>query len=399
MNVASKNIHLVLLVLLTLLSACAYLKYQPQIIAADGKGWDGVEYFHLYENYAGEKSAVAVQYPFCKRVGLPYLASQLSLSAEKSFLFINLASGVLCVLFAFFALRINFSEFTSVIAAIPLIFYLFSPIRITVFCPFIVDPPAMALYSVALFFTAKRGYFPAFLALLCSCFFRESGLYICFVFLLALAARKELKIAPFFAMLFILFVFGFILQRIAYGDCSGSQLKTALEMTYTKLTTFQGIVKVFSAFSLTVGFALAAKEINVRTDSAILYISCWFFILSILMGISGGTNPTRIFYTEYPLYVAALAYLISDVNKLKVIYFAFAGLIANSFVTKMPEPKSYLPNNDVDGLFSFTPDYAHLSIAVSILAYWVLIKFVGDKVDWNAISIRLGQLRKQKDLH
>jgi hypothetical protein len=42
----------------------------------------------------------------------------------------------------------------------------------------------------------------------------------------------------------------------------------------------------------------------------------------------------------------------------------------------IPQPIATWPNNDLSGLFSITPDYAHIGIGAAFLAYWFAWWFV-----------------------
>ena len=79
----------------TLLIIAIYFRLQPQIIVGNGFGWDGLEYNKYYQ-FFNTGNFEKVNFPFCSRIGLPYLANALNLGNELlSFKLVNLASAII----------------------------------------------------------------------------------------------------------------------------------------------------------------------------------------------------------------------------------------------------------------------------------------------------------------
>ena len=369
-------LNLCILLFLTGISTLFYIKFQQKILAGGGKGWDGIHYFNLYQHFAGNAITTTIDYPFCKRIGLPYLASFLPFSASENFLLLNISSGILTIFLTFFALKSRFSSFVSMLTTLPLIFYLFSPLRISVYYPFTIDPPAMAMYALSIVFLAQK-YTATLITLLLSCFFKESGLYFAYALCFLMLINRKITLPKFFFSVIGMTVFAYILQKLAYPPCQGSQLKSSIYWTYYHLTSFGGMVRTVAAFSLTLGaFLLASDKKRYVSYCSVTRTSYVFLGLALIMGVCGGSDTTRIFYINYPLYSIALATLIMTSNKYKVIALSFAGLIANSFLSQIPEPENYIPKDEIHGFFSLFPDHAHIAIGAAIIVFWLIAKYV-----------------------
>jgi hypothetical protein len=94
---------------LTLFFTYVYWRFQPQIIAGDGKGWDGLAYYQIFKYFEGLTYDSNVLYPFCKRVGLPFLAALMPTSSDKAFLYLNLTVGFLAIIFSYAAIGTRFT--------------------------------------------------------------------------------------------------------------------------------------------------------------------------------------------------------------------------------------------------------------------------------------------------
>ena len=181
-------LHLTVFFIIVFLTIGFYSLKQSQITVENGKGWDGKAYFSMYENFR-DGGAKQSEYPFCKRIGSPYLAHLVSNDPKTGFLTVNLVSGVITSLSVFLVIlllseRVDLAYFCS----LPLLFYLYSPLRFTFYHPYFVDPPALALLSLGILALLYRRYFIVIVLVLSSACFRESGLYYSVFFLVSLLA-------------------------------------------------------------------------------------------------------------------------------------------------------------------------------------------------------------------
>ena len=383
-------------VLLIAVMTMVYGTYQRRIMAGDGLGWDGKSYFALYSRFRGDQTA-PVQYPFCKRTALPYLASLLPLDASRSFLSINLAAGVLAILTTYAALVLRFRPVTAGLAVAPLIFGLFSPIRFPFFYPFYVDPPAMFLYGVTAVGLMTNRMMVAVMALALSGFFRESAVYyvaalIGTLWFLNRISRRDA------ALMGAAGAAGLALQLWAQAEpCDGNQIALVAENLFGrhgKLDHFGGVLRIAAGFSMTLGpfWPLTRGVVDWGRDDR-MAVPLVFLLLSALVAAIGGSDTTRLLFVAYPLYVPVLAAFIGRANTGKVVLLLLAGLTANSFAKRIPEPAAYAPNHDVTGFFAFFPDYAHLGVAASLLVYWMLVASVANGIPWTRAATTLQQFR------
>ncbi len=377
-KIASSNLFWVLLV--TVLAMFAHSKSQKQILAGGGDGWDGISYHALYDHFVGKQAAAPAEYPFCKRTGLPYLASRLNLDAAKSFLVINLVCGFMAIGFCYLVLVGRYSSLTVWACLMPMLFYLFSPVRFPHYYPFTVDPPAVLFYAVTAYFLSRAFFFPAILALVLSCLFKETGALLAILLPLALFAMKRVN-AKALVLMILLALSGLLLMKlIQQGDCSGSQFRQASHNIALKLTHPMGVLKWVAGISLTLApFLIPALQNrlpafkDLETAAA---LSAVFLALAVVMGLAGGSDTSRIFFIIYPLYVLFLGALIDRAPTGAVVVAMAGGLIANRAFNRIPEPQNYHPDNDVSGFFSYFPDHGHIDGALSLILFWIVIQWL-----------------------
>jgi hypothetical protein len=386
-NLFLPNFFQVLFISLTVV--LVYYKFQPQILVGDGKGWDGISYNRVYEHFRGEALDSTVIYPFCKRVGLPYLASKLNFDPKNSFLMLNLAFGMLSVFVCWLALIKRYSGLTVWACLLPIYFNIFSPLRFPNFYPFTVDPPAFFLYAVSSFFLVRGNFWGCIVALVISCFFRESGIYFAVLTALALLYAKDVGRYKGILMLLVALSGVVFIPMIQDGGCSGSQLATILDSIKEKITNPFGLLKLLASISLTLGpFFIGSRIgelVGFDKNDVVIRINGLMLILSIIMAAFGGSDTTRILYLSFPLYVLYLARIFNGKNHFLVAFVSIAGMIANRFISKIPEPENYFLNNDVAGWFSFLPETGHIAVALVILIYWIFIFWIAKFIRWDEV--------------
>jgi hypothetical protein len=364
---------------LLLLASVWYFKKQPQVTVAGGKGWDGVTYHEMYLHYKGAISKEVYEAPFNKRVGLPWLASQLPLDAASAFRFINLASGLAACLLLYFALRPRVGGTVAFVCLLPMAFYIYSPIRFPNFYPFTVDPPAMLLYALATLFVSRGQFILAGAALVASVFFRESGTYLALALggTLFLHDKSKRRAVVIICMAIAGALAAMLLQL---PGSEYSQFRTVMGSLKHKLLEPLELLRAAACILMTLAPFLICKSrqtLKVREEPDVpLIIARWFLSLSIFMAFFGGSDTTRIFFVGYPLFALLLADWVGGVDVLSVSLASAAGMIANRFREMIPQPAADWPKHDVVGLFAITPDYAHIGVVAAFVVYWLAWWFV-----------------------
>ncbi len=364
---------------LLFIAACYYYK-QPQVEVAGGKGWDGVAYHSMYLHFKGDNSQQVYEAPFNKRVGVPWLASKLPMEAQFAFRAINLSCGLIALVFTYLALRTKFTPGVTFACLVPMVCYVYSPLRYTNFYPYNVDPPAIMFYSLATLFITRKWYLAAGFTFVASIPIRESGLY----FALALGAAICLSDRR-------LFVTGITVCAVALaGTLVGlllqlpgtdyGQLQTIFVSIKHKVLRPVELLRAAACVSMTLGPFLLCKLRNrpgmpaeAGASGAIPRV---FLLLCLVMALLGGSDTTRIFFIGFPLYVLLVADWVSGTDTSTISLAVLAGLVANRFNEQIPQPATILPDNDIVGLFSITPDYAHPGVVACFAAFWFVCWFV-----------------------
>lgn len=371
-------LNFILVFLVTSFATMFYLYSQPQNTEFNGLGSDGRDYYKMYQYYSGKSSDELIRYPFCKRPGTPFLASLLPFSAKNAFLAVNLISGFLAIIFTFFALSKVSNILIKWACILPLIFYQFSPIRFPNFYPYIVDPPAICLYALSVYFLTRENYWWSIAALVISCFFKEQGVYFAVMIGLVFLILKKKKTSLCIGM--ILFSLGGIVLNYysrfpSHRD--GSQLATILEFFNKRFSNGgDGFISGLNGIALTLAPFILTLRINalgrlwslLKSDSILMIITSWF-LMALAMGLFGGADTNRIFFVSYPLFVLFLANLMEEQKTFKIGLFSLAGLIANDFLGFIYEnPHQNLIPRLFDSLSGqFVP------LPVSNLFFWLFI--------------------------
>ena len=369
--------HFFLFLFFTIAVTGFYYIRQPQIEVGDGKGWDGKSYYAMYENFrdGGNRE---VEYPFCKRVGTPYLASLISGDAKTGFLIVNVIGGIIAACAMFLAVSYKTKKiYVAWFFVLPLLFYLFSGIRFSYYHPYTVDPLATALLALSVLLYVHKKYVPVVLLLLFSALFRETGLYYGLLFVVIISIDlyviKKYFLIWIISSLYILAIIMNFSFLHYFTVCQGSQLLIAINWFKARVLNPFEMIKFIAALSMVIGPFMYRFKINdVKSYNPFII----FFALSLLMSLSGGYDMTRIFYISYPVYILLFAPHVLMYSKFELIVLSFAGLIVNRFLTVIPEPLNYMPNNDLKGYFAFFPEYADISISFGIIIYWGLIFFL-----------------------
>lgn len=371
------------------LLALVYAGRQPITLVGDGYGWDGKAYHAMYEYLANQVPISGDIYPFCKRIVTPWLASRLPFSEFQSFLWINLISGALCSILTFWLARIFFGIQFSFVLTLPLLIGITAPIRFAPYYPVYIDPLFMLMCALSMLLLANGKLVSSSIVLLISVFIKETGLFILLSVLLWVVFTKG---ASNWQRMLIGVISLVSISASLYSNnlfhCSGSMLKTGLYWAYAKGTDFKEMVRFIASLlvtlapffacwvSLPIGRDVPGSEaINRHRIPPDLRLLCAIFItMATVMAFAGGGDSTRIFYSLYPLFFLILADAI-DKDRISIISFAVVAAIVNYFPKKIPEPLALTPNNDISGYFSLFPEYAHLSIAATLIVFVVVCRF------------------------
>jgi len=365
---------------LILVTSAWYFCTQDQVYVADGKGWDGVTYHKMYLHYKGAPSEALYDAPFNKRIGLPWLAAQLPMDATLAFRSINLLSGLAACLFLYFALRPRVRSGVVVACLLPMVFFIYSPIRYPNFYPFTADPPAMMLCALAALLFSRKYFVAAGVALVASAFFREPGIYFALALGLALALNNRRHRPAAALICFIALAGAVVITLLQLPGGQYSQLLTVMSNLKHKILHPLGLLRGAACILMTLAPFLICKARTMRSphedNDEIHTIGRGFLLLCLAMAFLGGSDTTRIFFIGYPLFVLMLAGWVSRADALTIVLSSSAGLFANRFWQTIPQPSATWPNHDVSGLFAVTPDYAHPGVAAAFAAYWVAWWFV-----------------------
>lgn len=355
---------------------------QDVIWVSNGLGWDGVHYDRLLKLFTGGESLTEpAAFPFCGRIGTPWILANI-FDGNIGFYEFNLAvSAVFSIFFVVITAplwRGNIKAFTAAVA-IPS-FLIFSPIKFTNFYPVYMDPPFMLLMAAALLFLLKRRYHLAGITCLIAIPFREAAFYLIplFVAFAVIETKHKVSSAVFGAAVLIagLGVKSLMLQVVSCE--SQSQIITAFGWLYSLLTDPTRFLDALAAISLTLGPLLFIKTDGVLRlkpmDERAQFFSAIAIVYIGLLSIVGGSDVTRIFYTFIPLYAPIL---IIGFAKLDLSGFAlacFGWLITNQIINKYDQPIANQPSHDLTGFFAQFPDHAHPIIAITILAIWLILR-------------------------
>jgi hypothetical protein len=361
----------------------AYLKFQPQIEYAGGKGMDGTQYSAFYQHFAGADSAA--EFPFCRRPGVPWHASRLGMDETRAFLTINLAAGAITVLLCFMTLLDVFRPRIAWFAILPMLFGIFSPIRYPDFYPYLVDVPAMAFYAMAAWLVVRRLGVPAVVVLALSAVIKETGVVFaavfscCLVLNAAPGARRRLA-----ATLLAITAGGALLGSLVasrYCATSGGYVWKMLTYGYIHVRNPWGLLEMIAAASLVAGpFVFEWFYGRRRRPLTLDDPFCAAAVVTVVMAIVGGSDVTRYLFAAYPLYMIWLAKQAERLPGLELSLLAAAGLTANRFLEKIPDQSGEGGLLDVKSYFSVVPEHGPISVSLALIMFWAVIYFAVDRI-------------------
>lgn len=363
--------------LLGLVGLARVLAGQDRIETNQGLGWDGVDYQKLFEFFLrGDVVDGPPGFPFCLRVGTPWLVSHLN-EFGLDFYAVNLGASVLFVL-AIYILTAKYS-LTSVKAAVGIAylssFLFFAPVRFVTFYPVYTDPVFLLLLTLIAILLHAGWYRAAMVLCIATIPFREAALYVIPFIMLVLSLLSEQRRRDL--------LWGVVLAALGYalaaflpaitGCEPQSQIRTGL---YWLVEFFRGQrrpIILLAAVLMTVGplfvmtgYARLSRGPEWREHAAGLVAIPYFAVLSVL----AGTDVTRIFYSFCPLYAVLLASAFARSNLTGFVLAMFGYAVTNQVLVKYQQPASNGFNDDTVGFFGQFPDHGHLVVSFSIITIW-----------------------------
>lgn len=363
-----------ILLALTVITLLLYGRLQPQIQFANGLGWDGVEYAKIFSAFREHITRHDIAFPFCQRIGVPFLAAALPTSNTiVAFKIINaIAGGIFSLLIYAIGREAQLGRYYSSLAFLITLLHFFSPLRFTAYYPVYTDPLFLALSAAAFLALLKRKLLFCYALLLLAYPVREATLYIAPFFGIAtfyLYGYKKEYIWQFVALMCSLLIMKLSINTLM--DCHGSQFITAFSWIYRRLSDPQSFITFFAAVSLTA--APIAYLSPFGSLNRIEKISLFALIMAAFLSWVGGTDTTRIFFSFFPLYFIVI---FSTIKKQGFIFslFCLSGyLIVNQAGRKILEPLHNWPMQDESGFFWQFPDHARPEVSLMILAVWLLL--------------------------
>lgn len=404
-NIRRKHLEFLIFGLLTLAGMFGVARSiftQDVVWVSNGLGWDGSHYDRLLKLLTGDVSLrEPAAFPFCGRVGTPWILANIFLGRIDFYQFNLAISAIFSTLFVIVTTPLWRGNIKSLTAALALpSFLLFSPIRFTSFYPAYMDPPFLLLLTVALFFVIKGRYQMAAIMCLIAIPFREAGFYLIPLCVGFAVNEAKLKLRAVVCGLAIWLV-GFAVKSLMLqvGSCEyGSQVKTAVLMFCLLFSDPTRFLDCLAALALTLGpLMFPKKEMPMGSqisDGRLQHFSLVAVFYVGLLSIVGGGDVTRIFYSFMPLYAPIL---ISSFGRLDVRGFALAclgWLTTNQMLEKYAQPAAEWPNNDLTGFFAQFPDHAHPFVAMTILGTWLILRALyglGGRFEDGSMSGNLAQ--------
>jgi len=357
-----------------------YACVQQQITIAGGLGWDGREYYKIWSIFSGKTGEKAI-FPFCNRIGTPFLAAMLHpADIFTSFKVVNLFSSIIFSFSIYYIAReagLNF--YYSVFSLTLTLALFFSPSRFTQFYPVYTDPPFLALTSISFFFLIKRHFGICFLFLFFAYLFREAAIYISPLYAASaiyLGGPKRRTIVKFLATFLAMITVKILLAH--QMGCNGSQFRRAVGWSLHNFSDPERFVIYIAAVSMTAGPLVYFRKME--STNPIQNISAAGFIFSAALSFFGGSDVTRIFYSFFPIYFIFLVSTISARGYIFSLTCLLGYAITNRFGNRILEPLNQLPAGDESGLFWQYPDHARPEVALMVIATWLALFIIYDKI-------------------
>jgi hypothetical protein len=359
---------------------------QSQIQVGGGFGWDGLQYKKIYDFFlSGDLATVA--FPFCNRIGTPFLASLLNgLGVTTAFKVVNLTFAAIFSFSTYFICKsLGFPLVSRLFALFLTIVPFFSPVRFTAFYPVYTDPAFLAFLSLGILSLVQRKYTLSLLLVVMAYPFREAAIYVLAFFAVAIIYIQGFSKKVLISILVVFFI-AFILKiSVAYFfDCSGSQLRTAIDWVMKRLTDPEKFINYCAAVLMTAAPLWFLRDISILNHIEKISLAGFFF--SAVLAFAGGTDSTRIFYSFSPLYLVLIIRVIATEGFIFSMFCAIGYILSNRFGRPILEPINYRPARDDSGYFWQFPDFARPEVGLLIIAVWIIIFLLYNKLRSQKIA-------------
>ncbi|PJR10265.1 hypothetical protein [Sinorhizobium meliloti] len=353
---------------------------QEPFRVSNGSGWDAVYYERLLRFLAAEDNpGPGIAFPYCARVGTPWILVNIFQNRFGFYEFNLVASGLFT---ATLLLATNplwqgsIKGLTAVIAASSFLY--FAPIKFTNFYPAYMDPPFLLILSFCLVFIIKKNYLLASIICIAGIPFREASFYLLPLLIAFYIKNGKISIGVWVISISIL-ISGYALKELMLfvSDCDPqSQLITAFFWFYRFLSEPAHVLGSIAAISLTLGplYVVLDKQTFecIKSDDTVIF-SIIASVYSGFLSIVGGSDVTRIFYSFLPFYVPLLIKCFRVSSLTSFVLSCFGWLLTNHMLQKYEQPISEGPNKDISGFFAQFPDYGHPTIALVVLGIWIVL--------------------------
>ncbi len=147
--------QILVITIFVIVSILSYL-HQERISHNSGKGWDGVEYYSMAEQFSHGQLPHAGA-PFVYRIGTPFLASLVPTDRLlDAFWFVNLLANAVTVLLLFVFLRMHLSNWRIRVILLALFMLQWhGPVRFVFYYPAYTDPFSFSFLLAALILVTK----------------------------------------------------------------------------------------------------------------------------------------------------------------------------------------------------------------------------------------------------
>jgi hypothetical protein len=150
-----RKVYEILIVSLIFFIICFIYKGQQRISLNEGKGWDGIYYYHITEQIQAGTYPVVEELPFVRRLGTPFLISRFStitgINIMDSALYVNLTGALITVLLLMFWLKKFFDRFWIVCLLCSLFMMAwYAPVRFLFYIPVSSDSWGAVWFMISL---------------------------------------------------------------------------------------------------------------------------------------------------------------------------------------------------------------------------------------------------------
>ena len=375
---------------------------QPQVTLNGGLGWDGINYYSMYEHFIKGYSDLPLSAPFHQRLGIPFLASLLPLNSRHAFYLIHslfwLGAVVFFVLTCRKALHIPHS--LTILAVVFLQIHWISVPRGASSYTYTVDSSAiffMALLAY-LFFSRHKGIFVVICAIIGSAFKETIVLWcICLamgaIFIEDRNDRKSLLNTIIVAIFFSTLT-SYISGKVFGVESHGGPLNTIIFWFKIRALEPSAYSRYLAAtFNAAGGFLAIALSLSIEhfrnINKTQNYLPA-FVATTIYLAVCflAGSDLTKFAFMSFPLTLPIILSLIDEYidknNYWWAIFLVILGLPVAHLIEPImsPIPGRELPNNDANGPYSWMMEYAH-SFLVTSSIIWLTIIFIIARISYK----------------